>query len=257
MKKIKCGVGCLIAIISVHYSCAQQTLYPLSADSARLYVEYAVYGGFVNDSIFSSLGKGSLFLGRRGSVYVYQRKTADEFLKGMAASIPNEDSRKIVIEGMKKSRDLDRELSEVFAHYYDSTDYYVLKSLNDNYVWLSDTPHLTFEIRPEFREINGFKCQLAIGRNLKGDSSYIWFTESVPISAGPMYFYGLPGLIVSYYTPRSKILYKAVKFSNTEIPANIASKWLNGGRVVDKASYQNMLNKDARKVDRMLQMNRN
>lgn len=257
MKSKKFLIGlCIFLVFSHHSGWGQQTLANLRLDSARLYVEYAVYNGYVNDTIFHSLGKGQLFLGKKSSVYVYQRKSVDEFLKGLGETIENETTRKMVVEGMRESRDLERELAEAYVRYYDSSDYYVLKTLNDGFVWLIDTPHLVFEIKPAFKEINGYKCQLAMGKNISGDPVTIWFTEEIPISSGPLFFYGLPGLIVEYDNPKNKILYKAIRFSTSEIPVDKASDWLNG-RVVNKKEWGSILNKDANKMNQMLQMRDN
>jgi GLPGLI family protein len=51
-----------------------------------------------------------------------------------------------------------------------------------------------WEITNETNTINGFLCKKAISKTYTGN--FVWFTEDIPINAGPEKFSGLPGLIV-------------------------------------------------------------
>ena len=248
-------VGIIFLFVSYNSCQAQRRLPNLKDDTTKLYVEYAVYNGYFNDSVFTSRRKGQLFLGKECSVYLYQRRSVEEFLDGLRKSVNHKEYEDLVVDGFRKSRDLEREMSIVYAKYYDSVDCYELKSLNENkFVWLSDTVRFTFDLLPETKEISGYKCQLAKGRTPNGDTATIWFTEEIPISAGPSNLAGLPGLILEYYSHRRREFYKAVKISTDEIPVNKAIAWLNGD-LMDKKEYRNMANKDAERVKRMIEMN--
>lgn len=245
----------LFCIIIGSRGFAQDQLAAIRGDSAKLYVEYAVYSGYINDSIFGSLKKGQLFLGKQSSVYMYQRRTVEEFLDDVKKSVLDKKYEDMVVEGFRKNMDIERQMSIVYAKYYDSVDCYEMKILSENkYVWLSDTVLFTFDLLPQTKEVNGYKCQLAKGRTPNGDTATIWFTEEIPVPAGPSTLSGLPGLILEYYNPRNKTLYKALRISTDEIPVNKAVAWLNG-TLLDKKEYRNIANKDAERVKKMIEMN--
>ena len=52
-----------------------------------------------------------------------------------------------------------------------------------------------WEITKETKVILGYQCKKAISKAFKGDFT-AWFTEEIPINAGPEKFHGLPGLIL-------------------------------------------------------------
>ena len=58
-----------------------------------------------------------------------------------------------------------------------------------------DTPTFTWSITGQKKTISGYETQLATCR-FRGRSYEAWFTPSIPISAGPNLFGGLPGLIL-------------------------------------------------------------
>ncbi|MGM0635677.1 MAG: GLPGLI family protein [Bacteroidota bacterium] len=62
--------------------------------------------------------------------------------------------------------------------------------------------HIEWELKEEYREILGFKCQKAVAKNVDYSQSdalhypIAWFTPEIPLSFGPRGFNGLPGLIL-------------------------------------------------------------
>jgi GLPGLI family protein len=66
---------------------------------------------------------------------------------------------------------------------------------------IEQSDSLVWDIRDEFKEINGIKCQYAVAsRFVKGFDNpsifHVWFTEQYPVCYGPHGLYGLPGLIL-------------------------------------------------------------
>ena len=73
-----------------------------------------------------------------------------------------------------------------------------LYSKNDSY-FVDIKPHTqNWEIMDETKKILGYKCRKAIINNYSKAKPKIiaWFTEEIPVSYGPINFYGLPGLIL-------------------------------------------------------------
>ena len=73
-----------------------------------------------------------------------------------------------------------------------------------------------WEITNETQVINGYNCKKAISRAF---SAYItaWFTEDIPVNAGPEKFDGLPGLILYLNTGGIELIAQKVEVSNERI----------------------------------------
>lgn len=244
----------ILVLLSWQTTFAQATVDDLMTDSAKLYVEYADYRGYVNDSIYTSLRKTSLYLGKKGSVYIYQTRTPEEYLKSLRESVEDEKLKDGVVDGFKKNNDVEKKVSVVFAMYYSAADYLSLKSFDDGDVWLSDTAVFKWKPLNEFKTIGGYKCQKATSINSSGDVATAWFTEEIPLSAGPLYVAGLPGLVLEYSYPKSKYFVKATLITSTKIPAQNFRKWLSGP-IVSKAEFNEMYArklKDFRQFKRMV-----
>jgi GLPGLI family protein len=63
-------------------------------------------------------------------------------------------------------------------------------------LFVKDTTRIiSWELFPETKNINSFKCQKARG-NFRGRTYTVWFTNDIPVSMGPWKLNGLPGLIL-------------------------------------------------------------
>lgn len=230
-----------LLLFSRHTTFAQATVDDLMNDSAKLYVEFADYQGFTNDSIYISLRRTSLYLGKKAAIYTYQTKTVEEVVKGLRESLHTKEGRvmdkEAIINSVKNNYDLEKDISVVYVRYYTSPDYLLLKKLDNGDVWLSDTAVYKWAFINEFKTISNYKCQKATFNNSKGEEVVVWFTEEIPISSGPLYLSGLPGLILEYYNPKSKRFFTATTISSTNIPEQKFRKWLSGP-IVTKAEYR-------------------
>jgi GLPGLI family protein len=54
---------------------------------------------------------------------------------------------------------------------------------------------IEWEISNEKKKILGFECTKAVSKN-KDLMMTVWFTNAIPVSAGPAIYFGLPGLVV-------------------------------------------------------------
>lgn len=59
---------------------------------------------------------------------------------------------------------------------------------NENWIFLNDV-----------KEILGYRCRKALYVNEKNDSTLIWFTDSIPKPAGPLNYFGFPGLVLEVF----------------------------------------------------------
>lgn len=99
-----------------------------------------------------------------------------------------------------------------------------LTNANLNFDGKDSLIHWNWEISNDTKTINGYKCKKAIS---KAFDAYFeaWFTEDIPIGAGPEKFDGLPGLIVyvrnlgqEYTAEKIEILENEIVIQKPEIP---------------------------------------
>lgn len=82
-----------------------------------------------------------------------------------------------------------------------------------------------WEITNEQKEISGYMCTKAISK-INGYHFEAWFTEEIPISAGPEKYDSLPGLILYVNTGAVELVAKSVKFIGS--PINIQKPTFTG-----------------------------
>lgn len=247
----------LFLFIGAHAIHAQKKVDDLMADSAKLYVGYVDYGGYINDSIYTKLRKHAVFLGKKAAIYIYQRQTPEEYLKELREKAdPRFVTPEEEVASFKKHYDVEKVVSTVWIRYYGAPDYLIIRKYNEGDVWSSDTAIYKWALRDEFKTINGYKCQKATAVNKSGENIIVWFTEDIPISSGPAFLAGLPGLILEYYNPTDKRLIKPTTITSTNIPREFFRKWLKGP-IVTKAEDWELYRGVSEKARQFLKMLKN
>jgi len=77
---------------------------------------------------------------------------------------------------------------------------------------------INWKITDEFREVAGFNCRRA--NALVMDSIYVvaFYTEEIPVCAGPESFTGLPGMILGVALPHDNTTWFATKVTDVSVP---------------------------------------
>ncbi len=112
------------------------------------------------------------------------------------------------------------------------------KDIFENTYLLKDSVrNLEWKISNETREIAGFECRKAVTKIC--DSVYVvaFYTDQIPVSAGPESFSGLPGLILGLAVPRLYTTWFATKLELIEPTA----AQLNPAQKGKKVTRQQML----------------
>ena len=90
-----------------------------------------------------------------------------------------------------------------FCYYRDltngTTQVYYRTPLSGPTLKYTDTPTFSWTLTGEKKVISGYEAQRATCQ-FRGRSYEAWFTPSIPISAGPNFFGGLPGLILELHS---------------------------------------------------------
>ncbi len=110
---------------------------------------------------------------------------------------------------------------------------YLIKDSSRNWEW---------KIADETREIAGFECRKAVTKIC--DSVYVvaFYTDQIPVSAGPESFGGLPGMILGLAVPRLNTTWFATKLeliSPTVNELNVKQK----GKQVNRSQLTTELSK--------------
>ncbi|WP_051190475.1 GLPGLI family protein [Kaistella palustris] len=96
---------------------------------------------------------------------------------------------------------------------------------------------LSWKILPETAVIANINCQKAEveygGRNWSA-----WFTKEIPVSEGPYYFHGLPGLILQIQDDQEDYVFKATEIKNL---ANNSLFEIDGGKQITWNQFNKIL----------------
>ena len=147
--------------------------------------------------------KTTLFINDSVAQYVYDRKT------------------KIVKSGNYQTK--------VGGQYFINNYYFIKKNMQEQRIMGDDTikakwqPDYHWTITDETKIINGFTVRKAVANSIEIDPNkpsyfgkvYAWFTEEIPIPAGPDRYVGLPGLIleIEYEKSTRKTVVSEIKFN--------------------------------------------
>ncbi|SHI76048.1 GLPGLI family protein [Flavobacterium haoranii] len=83
--------------------------------------------------------------------------------------------------------------NEMIFEYFNADQLFHGKDFLQNWNW---------QITDEIKVINGYTCKKALADWVEHDAQFTaWFTEDIPVNAGPEKFDGLPGLILYVGTP--------------------------------------------------------
>lgn len=246
----------LFAIFFYQPGFAQQSVDELATDSARMYIAYADYSGFVDDSTFASVRHASLFLGNKASVYVDQIRTPEYMQQRMKESMVVTKGRidtAAIWNNLNSYYDLEKRGFLIYARYYGSPTYLQLKQVEKADLWVADTSGIQWKLMNEFKIVHGYRCQRASSTTTKGAEMTAWFTEEIPFSVGPVYLSGLPGAILEYYNAGKARLIRATAISSESIPEERFRKWMTGP-VISKAEFSSLIKAGSKKMREFLRM---
>lgn len=248
MKKVLLTPLFLLAL-----SCFSQNLVErLNSDSVKLVIEYNVYNGYVNDNNYTRQMPAKVFIGKNmylTDILVVSGKEDSANVASQLSSQKIDETQKSMI--LQKHRE---GIHSITVSVYGSPTYFFYVDRNDKRFFVEDTALFTWQLSSETKKIGELNCQKAIGKYGR-DSVVAWFTEQIPINAGPNKVNGLPGLILEYYNPSNKTFYKLSKITNA--PQQEKSfKDFSGTSVIKKDQYNEMAiedHKNAEKVKKIIE----
>jgi GLPGLI family protein len=129
------------------------------------------------------------------SVYKLDKEnTENKYMWGLK---PNESDNSI--------SDFSNQTSSIQREIFENT--YLIKDSLRNLEW---------RITQETREIAGFECKKAVSKICDSVVVVAFYTDQIPVSAGPENFGGLPGMIMGLAIPRMYTTWFAIKLELSE-----------------------------------------
>jgi len=110
------------------------------------------------------------------------------------------------------------------------------------YVIEDNLPKYNWKILNEIREVEGYFCLKAVTRDsIKNQTITAWFTNEIPISAGPEGYGGLPGMILMLEINDGTAIIEASNVNMDESISITEPAKLKGKRVSQEEYNDNML----------------
>jgi GLPGLI family protein len=88
--------------------------------------------------------------------------------------------------------------------------------LRHQFYFIENLPPFEWEILESNKEILGRSCRQA-KTSFAGREYIAWFTEDIPINDGPLFFYGLPGLILEIYDTKRHYHFEIQSIENKAV----------------------------------------
>lgn len=107
-----------------------------------------------------------------------------------------------LFEGRKFDSEVDEEFMRgpfILDHYRDFINKKIILIADfvpDNYQVEIGFNEIKTELKQDTMTINGYKCKKAIVTFLGDSKAVVWYAPNIPISDGPSWFLGLPGLVI-------------------------------------------------------------
>jgi GLPGLI family protein len=168
----------------------------------------------VRNKIYSE--KMILYLNETQSSFLsYSKKIEDSIALVMIDSMMNTG----VISSQKKANRIQTTIHKYFRN---DTFSNVQEYLNKFFLIKTVQKPISWQIKEDKKRINGFLCQRA-ACFLKGRSYEVWFTNEIPISAGPWKLNGLPGLILEAKDLKSEVVFLCTEINQINYKNNYLS----------------------------------
>lgn len=92
-----------------------------------------------------------------------------------------------------------------------------IRELMDELYLVEDSIHsLTWKLQEgETKTILGYPCKKATGKTERGIDIIAWYSEEIPVAAGPEQFNGLPGMILGIDANKGEIVFTAIIVDKT------------------------------------------
>lgn len=245
---------CLLFFTVLYYtqSSSQINLADLKSDTVLLQVNYNLYSGYTGNGNFSKQMPTTVYAGKKSFLSVTEVDKIENVLGNSKVASENPEWDAMVKDKLKNDEKFRNSLFVTFLRRMGRDEFFQLKSYNNKNYWITDTAVFHWRLTNQYKKIENYRCQKAIGI-LKSDTVTAWFTEQIPVSAGPSYISGLPGLILEYYNPSKKVFYTVSGIFTDNIDKTKLKNLANGA-MISKTKEKQMADEEQEKARKFQEM---
>ena len=133
---------------------------------------------------------------------------------------------------------------KIFRNFTNQTQKSLIESIGKSYLIDGEILQYKWKILTDIKDVNGYICMKAETKDTtKNQKIYAWFTDQIPIPAGPELFEGLPGLILEIDINDGATIIQAMNITKKTPNTNLSTpkKWK--GKKVDQVEYNGIIDK--------------
>ncbi len=136
-----------------------------------------------------------------------------------------------------------KEAYHIYRNLNDQTQKCMIETLSKVYWLEGEIIPYKWKILTEIKEVNGYICMKAETKDTTKNQKIIaWFTDQIPISAGPELFCGLPGMILEVDINDGATVLSATKVTvKKSSPLTLPKKWK--GKKISHTEFNQIINK--------------
>lgn len=139
------------------------------------------------------------------------------------------------------------QINKVYANVQGDSSIVQKEALGEIFTIKDKKPTIKWKITDDTREIAGFTCRRANG--IVNDSVYVvaFYTNKIPLSAGPESFHGLPGMILGLAIPNLNVTWFANQVTQKSNLPNVF-RIKDQGKKLNRNEFRELLSSDLKTV---------
>ncbi|TAE31736.1 MAG: GLPGLI family protein [Cytophagales bacterium] len=119
----------------------------------------------------------------------------------------------------------------------------IIETLGKTYIIEDSLRTPVWKVMNQIKDVNGYICMKAETTDpIRGQKIAAWFSQDIPVPAGPERYFGLPGIIMELDINDGDVILEAVKVEFKPVEKEMVVPKTKGKKISDKA-YDAMLSK--------------
>ena len=194
-------------------------------------------GRFNLDNIDESTTKKMVLFFDENSTLLTNQESAESSSSNSSARVSGNRAGRYSGRNMARVR-INQNTDRYFYQDLKNNTSEVQLEIDEKYIIKDTLNNITWRFTDEYREIAGFECRRVNGST--PDSLYLvaFYTDQIPVSAGPALSSGLPGMILGLAIPEMHIQYWATQVDYTN--ETVSSQWRD--KKATKLSFEDFVN---------------
>lgn len=130
----------------------------------------------------------------------------------------------------------------------------IIETLGKTYIIEDSLRTPVWKVMNQIKDVNGYVCMKAETTDpIRGQKIAAWFSQDIPVPAGPERYFGLPGLIMELDINEGDVILEAVKVEFKPVGKELALPKAKGKKIKE-TEYESLLTKH---INDSIKANRN